>query len=300
MVGKKPRFFFRRSPKVIISGSQRQIIIPFRGISVFAIFILLFASIYLIFRSDLFLVHQVKIDGELEDCATEDEVIRNLDVLGRSLVFLNGQEASVRLKSTIACLGEVTIKKNWPDKVKVEAKERKGVALLARLERKEPIQEATASAQATVSADLQEIATPSVSKTSYLQDLFLVDGKGFIFKKIATSSAYPKIDIAKGINLRVGNQIKDQATLTAISFLELAPSFAFKIAKGQIDQKDKIILFLDEETQVILSKEKDPKTQAASLQAIVREAKIEGAKIRSVDFTFDKPVLQVVKGKTKI
>jgi cell division septal protein FtsQ len=300
MIGKKPRFFFRRSQKVIVPGKERQIIIPFRGISVFAIFILLASSIYLIFRSDLFLVHQVKVDGEIKDCSTEDEVVRNLDVLGRSLVFLNGPQSATRLQSAIACIGEVIVKKNWPDKVRVEIRPRKGIALLAKIESTEPIQEATTSAQATLSAGLEEVATPSAFGTSQSHDLFLVDGGGFIFKKITSSSAYPKIDIAKRIDFKIGNQIRDQATLTAISFLALAPSFDFKILNGQIDQKDKIIIFLDDGTQVILAKDKEARNQAASLQAIAKQAKIEGEKIKSVDFNFDKPVLQVVKGRTKI
>jgi len=302
MVVKKARFIFKRSQKVIVSDSQRQIIIPFRSISVSAIFILLIVSIYLLFRSDLFLVHHVRVDGEIKDCATEDEIIRSLDVLGRSIVFLNVSRSALRVQSAIVCIGDTIVKKEWPDKVKVDIKPRKGVALLAKKGNNESIQEATASVQATLSAKLLKVATISVSEASQSPDLFLVDRGGFIFKKIASSTAYPypKIDVAKKIDFKTGEQVKDQAILTAISFLEIASSLDMKVESGQIDQKDKIVLFLDEGIQVVLAKDKDVKNQAASLQAIVREAKIEGAKIISIDFTFDKPVLQMIKGRTKI
>jgi len=299
MVAKKPRFFFRRSQKIIVPSRDRQIIIPFRGMSVFAIFILLLSSIYLIFRSDLFLIHRIDIKGDIQDCSSEDEITRNLDILGRSLVFLNELKSVSELKSGIACIGEVEIKKKWPDKVVVEIKKRKGIAILSRTRIAGLMPEVSASSQATLSANLMQIATTS-SINMQDGDLFLVDNNGFVLKRTASISGYPKIDISKKINFKIGEQIKDRAILTAINFLAVSSSLDFKISGGQINQNDKIIIFLDDGMQIILAKDKDAKNQAVSLQAIIREAKIEGEKLKSVDFSFDKPVLQMVKEGTKL
>lgn len=286
---KRARVFFNRSQKVVLSGKDRQIVIPFRSLSAVGILALLLASVFLLLRSDIFNIHKVSV-SDAKDCATQEGVIQNVDLLGRSIFFADFEKSRKSLLKHFACLEDVTFTKHMPDKVTAQTVFRQPRALIF----KRKMSEATISAQiSTESAKLPgasaDIVLPIATDSAH--PIYLIDRMGVIFAQGNSGFSLPTIEMSQNYDLVIGEKTGSHEVETFLGFLTSIQPAGTTITSGKVED-NKILVVTSDGLEIVLSAKKDGSLQAESLQAILTQAKIEGVILENVNFLFDKPILK--------
>lgn len=293
---KKTRFFFKRSQKVVLAGQKHQIIIPFRPLTVIALFALLFASSFLLLRSDIFIIHKVWVLGA-RDCVSEEGLTQNIDLLGRSIFFANFPKSKENVMKTFPCLENVTFRKQFPDKITAQVNLRTPVVLIYKNEIKEATLSARPTAgESTVSAPIStqsaQITQPIATESA--RTFFLVDREGVLFSQGEANFALPKVETPQTYPLFIGKRIEEKSFMTLLNILVESGHLGIIITGGKIED-GKIVLVTNEGVEVIMAGKKDGNFQVKSLQAILTQTKIEGVILEKIDFSFEKPVLTTRK-----
>lgn len=276
---KKVRFFFKRSPKVEFATGKRPIIIPFRIGSLFLLILMIFVSTLLFLRSDLFQIAQIQV-GQIPACATEEGIKLTAEAVGASIIFFDTGKASKKIGEKFYCISEVKITKKYPNKLTIATFERIPVAALVQIESQPQLSIATISAiPATDSAFLA---------TTF--PLFALDKEGVIFTKLATNSALPRLFFAS--DLPIGAKISDKEILWLLKFLGKAAEFNLNFSQFVKTSENLIVGQTGDGIKLIMSANFEPEKIASSLQAILRQAKIEGVNFKILDLRFEKPILK--------
>jgi len=284
------KLFYRRSTKVVVSGGGKEIIVPFKGISLFMIVVLVIICLFLALRSDFFLIHKIKIDNKDDiSCVYEDQILKSLSLLGKSLFFLDSEKQEKILLDQFDCLNKVDVEKKWPDEIVVKIEERQPVLLLQLIKGDEEEKYFNFDLKSTQSADLflKKLAT---SSSQFSQNFYILDKSGKIFKKTDRSGNLPVLKVSLTQEPKIGEKI------LGIEFvLNLIKELA---GKGFVIQEVKkvnlstIDVTLKDGPLVEFSQEKDLNYQVSSLQLILTQAKIENENLKKIDFRFGKPVTQ--------
>jgi len=264
----RTRIFLRRSQKVVIPSAKRQIIVPFKTVSLFLIFTLLAAVIYLIFRSDIFIIKKMKITGDNgQFCQPVAQIKEKLEVVGSSIVFVDLKKLAKKITGDFPCIGEVKSRKIFPETLEFEIVTRKPV--------------------------LQAIATTSAQPVVATQSaVFIVDDQGFTFAKIqATVSALPLAFFPMATNLTVGQRLDSKEVRFAVEISKFFENAKLKLKILSFAAKE-ILAQTESDTIILFSTEKDLGQSLASLQSILQRAKIEGKNFSKIDLRFEKPVVE--------
>lgn len=274
----RPKFFKRRIQKITIATKKRQIIIPFKPISLFLIIILIFVSVFFAIRSDIFIVHQLEVEGlKQNECVKKEQIYEKLPFVGRSLIFIDYEPFSKDFKTNFLCIDSITFEKKWPDKIKIKLNFRQPMTILAINK--------TDQDTASQSANLNQ-ATISASF-----DYFIIDNHGFVFGEVATSEANVPILFSKDfINVKLGAPVESKSLKVAVEILKNLSDLQLNIKTASIS-KEQIDVQLENDILVIFSKDKEGAIQTSSLQAIIRQSKIEGKKLTKIDLRFEKPIV---------
>ena len=245
------RFFVRRSPKLLVPVESRQIIVPFKPISILIIVFLLIATLILALRSDLFLIHRLDVNFQTNiGCLLKEEVSNNLDVIGRSLVFLNPQVYQNLLLGKFICLKAVHFEKHWPDKLKVTIVERKPVAALQFQSRQvdnfELLPPEEISSQ-SVQLFLEKIAT---SSANFATDFYIIDSDGLIFKKTADPGGLPVLKVTSSATPSTGQHILGSQVNFAVGLLSKLTESGFEVSQAQLDGEKTIDILLKDGLEV--------------------------------------------------
>lgn len=273
---KRVRFFLKRSSKVEIQA-QKKIVIPFKFATLALLIFMVFISFFLFLRSDIFQINKIEISGKISNCATEDGIKLTTEAVGKSSIFFNQKLAREKILEKFYCIGNVLLTKKYPAGLKIEILERIPIAAFIQIEALPNL--ATATSSATTSAVL---ATPSA--------VFVLDKEGVIFGNLGQNSTLPKIFSPEKLTL--GGKISDSVILWLLEFLEKTENYNLSFVEFIKTQEGVIFGKTSDDIQLILSAEKDSGKTAASLQAILREAKIKGTKFSILDLRFEKPILK--------
>ena len=270
----KFRFFIRRNPKLLVGGKSNQIIVPFKPLSIILIILLILLTFYFALRSDLFQIRQLEISNSesFKDCLSEEQLSQRLDVVGRSAIFLETKKLSQDLLADVICLKSVTITTSWPNKIKINAKIRQPVAAIV------------ASASARI--DNQATAAAEVSSQ---EQIFLIDEEAVVIKKVATYSALPKILLLTAEQNFDVVQLPYQLIKTGVDVISALSQLQLAVNELTIDENGQLFAEIEDGVKVLFSNAADPKNQATSLQAILRQAKIDGKKLSKIDLRFTRP-----------
>ena len=270
----KFRFFIRRNPKLLVGGKSNQIIVPFKPLSIILIILLILLTFYFALRSDLFQIRQLEISNSesFKDCLSEEQLSQRLDVVGRSAIFLETKKLSQDLLADVICLKSVTITTSWPNKIKINAKIRQPVAAIV------------ASASARI--DNQATAAAEVSSQ---EQIFLIDEEAVVIKKVATYSALPKILLLTAEQNFDVVQLPYRLIKTGVDVISALSQLQLAVNELTIDENGQLFAEIEDGVKVLFSNAADPKNQATSLQAILRQAKIDGKKLSKIDLRFTRP-----------
>ncbi len=273
---KRVRFFLRRSTKVEIQA-ERKIIIPFKFATLLLLTVSGAISLFLFLRSDIFQINKVELTGKIPNCATEEGIKLTTEAVGRSIIFFNTSASKDGILKKFYCIADIKLSKIYPVTLKVAIFERIPIVAAARSQSLPEIAAATTSA--TTSAVL---ASPSA--------FFAVDIAGVIFENLSQNTNLPKLYLSE--NLTLGAKITDFAILWVLEFLEKSADYNLSFLEFTKTQEEVLLGRTKDGVQLIMSAKTDPGKTAASLQAILREAKIEGAKFSILDLRFEKPILK--------
>jgi len=289
MANGKIKLFYKRSPKLIMPTKNRQIIIPFRGISILVIIFLIFICLGLAIRSDLFLIHKIEVEFQNDfGCVSKDEITAELQIQGRSLFAFDSNEHSRVLNRNFSCLEKVEIIKVWPDKLKVMVAERRPVLVLQveKTSGQERVFDFDLASSQSAEIFLEKLATLS---SHFSQSFYVVDSQGAIFKKIDRTNGLPVLRVNLEVEPKMGEKIVgiDFAT----NLLSKLKDEGFEVEEARMTNRSVVDVFLKEGTQITFSSKRELPLQVSSLQLILTQAKIEGENLKKVDFRFDKPVI---------
>lgn len=280
-MAKKVRFFLKRSSKVEISG-KTHVIIPFHLATVILLFAMIVISLFLALRSDIIQIKSINLAGPIPECATEDGIKLTTEAVGASTIFYDLGAGEKKILGKFYCIEKTKITKIYPSTLKIELTEKTAVAAGVKLDFQPDLLIATSSAAIIATNSASEIATQAA--------FFALDKSGVIFKNLPATSALPKVYLNS--QLVLGAKIIDKEVLWLLNFLKTAESLNLNFADFIKTVQGWLIGEMNDGVRIILSSDSDPLKTAYSLQAILRQAKIEGAKFKILDLRFEKPILK--------
>lgn len=247
-----------------------------------ACFVLILAlSVLLIFKSGIFNIKTIEVNviNNL-GCASLDQLKDASQLLGQNIFWVSNVTTSKNIKNKFVCVKEVGLSKQFPDIVKLDVLGREPKAKLLNLPH-----------MATASANLENIATPSAEQPL---DIFLVDEE-VIFAKDTNRFLVPKIFL-RDFNLSEGRKA-DYLIKEVLNILEKLKSFGLNIQTTQIINQFLVIFPENLQPKIIFRLGKDINAQIASLQLILKIAKIDSSSVEFIDLRFDKPVVRFAPKK---
>lgn len=240
------------------------------------------AFILLIFKSGIFNVKKIEINLVRNlDCVNEVQIKDTSQLLGQNIFFINSLDSVINIKGKFICVKGVTLSKIFPDKVRLEVFGREPKVKLYNLNN-----------EATNSANLENIATPSAGLS--IGDFYLIDDE-VIFAKDNNQISAPNVYL-KDDQLSLGKKI-DDLVKKCLNILEKSKSLGLDIQISQIVNNSLVIFPSSSQPRIIFSLEKDDSLQIASLQLILKIAKIDNESLEFIDLRFDKPVVKFAPKK---
>lgn len=129
-----------------------------------------------------------------------------------------------------------------------------------------------------------------VAQITTLDGIYIVDGQGTIFEKVAASSSLPtlhlpsrKIDLGTNIiqkNINLALKIIELANKNNLHFIDIIPF-----------EEDSVSMTTTGGTQIIVGEEAKAEEIVSSLQMILKRFTIEGKTPVKIDFRFEQPVV---------
>lgn len=269
----KVRFFLKRGSKVEISA-KTPIVIPFQLATLWLLFLLFFLSFFLFLRSDLFQVKSIKIASNIPECATEEGIKFTLEAAGASIIFFDVKAAEAKILEKFYCIANVRLLKKYPNSLEITISQRLPIAALVEIDLEPVISVATQSATM--------VATNSA--------IFAIDKQGILFQNLATTSALPKVFVRE--NLKIPARLTGKEISWLLEFLQAAENFNLDFDQFTKTSEGFFVGTTGDGIRLILSSRLDAAKIASSLQAILRQAKIEGAKFTTLDLRFEKPIIK--------
>lgn len=253
--------------------------IPLLKFLIGAILLFLIGSIiFIIFFSNFLKVGAVEVKKGNIACANENELKDTSQILGQNLLLIDGRFIEKKLKEKYLCVKSIKILREFPNQVLLEVFAREPVAQILVLKNYEASQSGILdSFQATSSASFYPDGNVAAS--------FVVDSEGVIFPKDSQNLNYPKVYI-------------EEERVAVKNLLEILKKLKiFGIEVGETKTVGQKILLVNSTPKMIFALDKNIDIQLASLQLILKKAKIDEDYIEFIDLRFDKPILRIAPKK---
>lgn len=272
MFSKKRRPQIRRNRLVL--PLKNIVVIPFRKFWLASIVVLLGAVVYLFVRSDLFLIHQLKVQLSSQ-CATDDRIKDAAGVWGKSFFTINKADISQKILDKFIALASVEVKKDWPDKLTLIAECRKPLVQIVKA--------------SFSGSNLQETSNAAgVTIPDNVGTVLLSDARGTIFK------SQPNLDLSLPVfliaeELSVGSKLDSIAQRVAIDAVETSQQEGF-FSQSVVFFDDLIQVNFSNGTILKMTKASSP-NKLSDLDLILKKIKLDGRQVRQIDLRFDKPII---------
>lgn len=280
----------QRTPRVFLTTPLRkQVVIPLTLISFLVIVFLSLLSLFLVFRSDLFVIHEVLVEVRPQTkilSRTIDEAKLALDLTksrseGRSMFFVDSAKIIDEIQKNFLSFKDVSLQRDYPNRLNLI------------LEARVPVAEVviwSASSAARLLPSEGELAAPGLNQE--LKSRLVSDADGYLFAKTASPSGLPLINIFLDREVIVGEKLAEEQVETALKIIEGLESYHLGIAEIGLIGWESIPLRLNDSTLVIFKTHKEVGEQVAALHAIVTRHRMEKRKARIIDLRYDKPVVK--------
>lgn len=237
------------------------------------------------------------------NCTTPPEISQFLTSMKMNYFYYKSTDVEYELRRKFFCIGKIEQQIFYPDRLKLNIIGREGKYVIKTLNT-----DIETNPQIILSLD-QLNATQSTSQAfppkvlSQILDvyenasdsaMFLADAEGVIFETASTDVTLPRISLF-GRELRVGQKIPD-------NLIQKVTEINNKISPMDIPTDNFIVvgdrLIIDGKPRVTFALNKEIARQSASLQLILRQAKMnldpekpDSRSVESVDLRFDRPVV---------
>ena len=238
---------------------------------------------FLIIRSDIFTIRSVDIGSEKIVCTNSEKIKNASKLLGQNLFLISTSKVKNAIKKKFLCIKDVALSRIFPNKISIFVSGREGKVLLMTIKKED----------ATVSASLKDIATPSAERLEADEGLE-VDEDGVIFAKKAPTFDLPRIYVHS--NLALGQIIPD-TIFNALKVLDKVRSYGLDVSISEILDGWFMTYEQLNTPRIIFKLEENLDAQLASLQLILNQAKIDENQLEFIDLRFDKPVLRLAPKK---
>lgn len=248
-----------------------------------------------------------QIETENLNCTTEPEISGFLQSLHLNYFYFKKEIVGQKLSQKFVCIGKIDQEVSYPDKLKLKISGREGKFVVNTIQ-------ATVETNPSIVLSLDQLnATQSTTeafppkilnqilktyKDSSPSAMFLVDEEGVVFQEASTDIGFPRLSIF-GADLKIGQKIADDLVKKVIEVNSKLKDLS-DFSGNFIVVGNKLIA--DSKPRIIFSLSRPLDRQAASLQLILRQAKMnldpdlnEARSVESIDLRFDRPV--VVYGK---
>lgn len=214
-------------------------------------------SVYFLLRSDIFLLREFTITKHTEKrFVTEDKVKDQLSpYLARSLLTLDTLAIHNRIVKENLALREVKISKDYPDGVHLEFWERIPVAVVAD---------------------------------------FVVDEEGLLFHEANSRHRLnlPQLAVSQDRKYTLGEHLSGGIIAKSLRVIEsLQQIEGYSLKSLTLEARGILKIITSEDAQILLDSGKEIAKQIASLQTILKDAKMSGKRVSKIDLRFAKPVV---------
>lgn len=244
-----------------------------------AIFILLF--IFLLFRLHFFNIQKIEITGSDLSCAGQEKIVDSSQILGKNFFTVNTKELTASIIRKFICIKNVTLFKIFPNKIRIEVITRSPQVKLITLKNFE---------SSSSSSLLENVATPAAEQSL---DTYLVDKDGVFFAKGSSGLDIPAVFIYNA-NISLGKKLENGTAENSLKILDKLNLFGLNV-KSSLILDNFFIIYTS--PKIIFRLDGDIDAQIASLQLILRKAKIDSSQVEFIDLRFDKPIIKIAPKK---
>lgn len=280
----------KRNRKIASKFSVNKIVIP-------VLILALLAGIYFLFSAKVFFIKFVEINLNKIECVDENKLKEHSVLLGKNFFYLDFYKIENDLKKKFFCIKRISFSKKLPDYVKMEVFGREAAALLISTKQMEAsesgILENFMQTQASSSAEASNSAKVSFSSNT-MSEKFVVDNEGVIFSKNYDQFSAPEVYIG-GVNLSLGQRLEEGLVSNTLRILEKVKVYGIIIKEAKILSEK--TLLINGDPKVVFRLDGDIDKQIASLQLIVKTAKIDSNTLELIDLRFDKPIVKFAPKK---
>ncbi len=228
----------------------------------------------------IFSISNINIKNEKAFCVNGDKFENKLGILGKHILNVDFHKIFSDLKPRYPCIKDMIVSKSLPNIINIELIARQPFAKLVSIRN-----------EATSSFSLVE----ATSSSNILDRGYIVDDTGIIFNKDESLSLVEiylsgqKIELGKVITEPNMEDIKK--ILTTINNLGININRLITLADNG--------LFVDANPKIFFNLKLSVSYQLASLQLILKEAKIDDKEIEVIDLRFDKPIVKFAPKKNE-
>lgn len=251
--------------------------------------VFLVVLILVIFKSPVLTVNQIELNINDKSCVSEEIIKQKLNLIGENILFLNITDIE-KLAGQHPCIRSISLEKIFPSKIKININSR---VALARVVTYRSMPQLSLNGLEATSSSEAALIDWSFNDATLSGQNFIVDETGFIFDE-KVIPGLPLIFVDEPVQ-KLGQQLDRELFKKAAKIFSSIDRLQVFIKKAKLDNKTAImkINFMGQEKDIkmIFSMQKDILRQNASLQLILREAKINKKGLEIIDLRFDKPVV---------
>lgn len=237
------------------------------------------------------------------NCTNSDEVTKYLKGLNMNYFYFKSETLDADLKRKYFCIGKIEQIISYPDRLdlRINGREAKFVVktintdvetnpqVILTLEQMNATQSTTQAFPPKVLSQILDTYKEASSGAMYL-----VDNDGMVFEETSSDVAFPKLSLFSK-QLRIGQAIPDDLIKKVAQIYEKLNEFGTS-SDNLIVVGDRLII--DSTPRITFALNRDIIRQAASLQLILRQAKMnqdpaepDSRSVESIDLRFDRPVI---------
>ena len=235
-------------------------------------------------------------------CTNSQEITVFLQSKNLNYFYFKADSLESELKNKFFCIGKIESEVSYPDKLKLKISGREGKFVVNSIEGVDSnpqivlSQDQMSATQSTTEAFPLKIMNQIINtyKEASPGAMFLVDEEGMVFESVGSNVAFPRLSIFSQ-DFKIGQKIPDDVIKKTAEIVE-------KLKETEIPSDNLILvgdkLIIDSKPRIIFSLDRGQDRQAASLQLILRQAKMnldprsgDMRSVESIDLRFDRPVV---------
>ena len=243
------------------------------------------------------------IEAQNLNCTNSSEITGFLQGKNLNYFYFKSSDIDTELRKKFLCIGRIESEASYPDKLKLKIAGKEGKFIVTSID--PPIEtnptielsmDQLNATQSTTEAFPPKVLSQILDTYKQASDsaFYLVDEEGVIFEEISSDFSRPKLSIFSQ-ELKVGQVVPGDIIKKTSQVLE-------KLKETEIPTDNLIIvadkLIIDSKPRVTFSLSRPLDRQAASLQLILRQAKMnldpdsrDTRSVESIDLRFDRPVV---------